>query len=136
MVGPVQPKGDQTSGHGGRLAKLGNLYGRVIFFLDTRQQTERSLFFSLKFLTILRGCADKETRAEFWISAIASLWAHITERNYDSLEKPRTLTALGVSHSQNLRQGFISFPSQHWPQPFHALTILQNLFITARNHLR
>lgn len=47
-----------------------------------------------------------------------------------------TLTALGVSHSQNLRQCFISFPSQHWPQPFHALTILQNLFLTARNHSR
>lgn len=94
MVGPVQPKGDQTSGHGGRLAKVGNLYGRVISFLDTRQQTERSLFFSLNFLTILPGCVDKETRAEFWISAIASLWAHITERNYDSLEKLLVLSLL------------------------------------------
>lgn len=42
----------------------------------------------------------------------------------------------GFSLSHNLRQGFISFPFQHWPQPFHALTTLQNQFLTARNHLK
>lgn len=103
--------------------------------------TENGVFsIPLSFCQRCQCCVDNEPQAEFWTSAVVSLWAHNMERNYDCLEILILPLLLWVVffffHSHNFRQGFISFPSQHWPQPFHPLTALQNLFLTARNHLR
>lgn len=114
------------------------IYRILMMFLSLiTNRKERNLFLSFWFLTTFLCCIDNEPQIEFWIPTVVSPWAHIMERNHDGPEILIFPSLLGeFSHSHNLRQDFISFPPQHWPRPLYALTILQNVFPTARNHLR
>lgn len=110
---------------------------------------------SLAWLSLMKGSREKEVfffPSSFWqhwhVLLKMSLWQNPGPRlqvpvgTYDGEELGQSgnihlaLTTWGFSLPHNLRQGFISFPFQHGPQPFHALTTLQNWFLTARNHLK